>query len=182
MLSWSNCRPRIDVLQRNSGSCGMAEGWPAGSSGPPWPVAQSHRGSRRPRVRWSLLAHLQHLEQMAMLVAEGLLGLGPLGKFPCNSSWARNQVGRSLLDLLLQLIAGSLRCFLGLLNGAKQGTDGGDTQQEQQPWRTGRSPRSSSPRDRDCWDRPTRRQDGRAANRHRQHRHGDQQSRPCSCP
>ena len=51
---------------------------------------------------------------MAMFVAEGRLGLGPLLEFGLQLLVSGDQIGRPLLDVRLQLTVGPLRGFLGL--------------------------------------------------------------------
>ena len=113
-----------------------------------------------------------------MLVAEGLFGLGPLGEFRLQLLVGADEIGRPLPELFLQLVVGPLRGLLGLLNGAKQGTDGGDARQHQD---RNEEAGHVAPEQRGierAWIRRHADEDDRAANCHRQHRHGNHDPGP----
>ena len=75
----------------------------------------------------------QHAAQMAMLLAEGSLRVGPAGDFRCQSFIGSDQLGRLPVHLplkpVVRVLYGILGFLMDLLDGAEQRPGGGDPRQ-----------------------------------------------------
>ena len=124
------------------------------------------------------LEHLEHLAEMAMFVAEGRLGLGPLLEFGLQLLVSGDQIGRPLLYVRLQLTVGPLRGFLGLSNRAKERPDGGNAHENQDRIEQAEHVAPVLHGIENRWTYQHADQDAQAANRHRQHGNGNQDPSP----